>query len=223
MKRIYSLGTLLLICVDLLSQDVLLTLTDASTGRELTKEDGIVVSYSISVIDRKGIDSEFNLVYLPPALNCSYYTEVYDSGSFYGDKEYRCAQWATYRVSVYAFQFEVTSSNFETKTFQVNIIHDTEADLYGQAYELVEVPLVRKKQVVDATIDLNMNPSNTMDSKGNQGANELGLYTPASIAKILDVSIDDVMKLINEGEIKYKKIGENIFITKEYFDEYMKK
>jgi excisionase family DNA binding protein len=50
-----------------------------------------------------------------------------------------------------------------------------------------------------------------------------GLLTPKGIADALNIQEEEVIKLIESGELKSKKIGDKYFIRKEDFDDFMKK
>jgi excisionase family DNA binding protein len=57
----------------------------------------------------------------------------------------------------------------------------------------------------------------------SQTTNALGLLTTSEIADGLKISEEEVVKLIETGQLKGKKIGDKYFIRKDDFDEFMKK
>ena len=57
----------------------------------------------------------------------------------------------------------------------------------------------------------------------SQTTNTLGLLTTREIADGLKISEEEVVKLIETGQLKGKKIGDKYFIRKDDFDEFMKK
>jgi excisionase family DNA binding protein len=80
--------------------------------------------------------------------------------------------------------------------------------------------LVPKKTVLEGTI--NINNITQQDPQANKPA-DLGVFSAKEISQRLRVSEEAILKLITNGELKAKKIGEQYFIRKEDFDEFIKK
>jgi excisionase family DNA binding protein len=55
-----------------------------------------------------------------------------------------------------------------------------------------------------------------------QTTNDLGLLTTSVIANGLNISEEEVIKLIEENKLKGKKIGDKYFVRKEDFESFMK-
>jgi excisionase family DNA binding protein len=75
--------------------------------------------------------------------------------------------------------------------------------------------LVPKRTVLEGDVNINM--------KSESQTNDLGLLTTKSIASGLQISEEEVIKLITSGQLKGKKIGDKYFVRKEDFDAFMKK
>lgn len=79
-------------------------------------------------------------------------------------------------------------------------------------------------QLVEAekeTANLDIKP--VEPTTNDKTTSNLGLLTTKNIADGLEISEDEVIKLIQTGQLKGKKIGDKYFIVKEDFDEFMKK
>jgi excisionase family DNA binding protein len=82
--------------------------------------------------------------------------------------------------------------------------------------------LIPKKTIIEG--NLNITTQSQLNNKAQITSDEdLGLMTSKEIAQKLRIAEDEIIKLIKNGELKGKKIGDKYFIRKDDFDEYMKK
>jgi excisionase family DNA binding protein len=111
-------------------------------------------------------------------------------------------------------RFKVDNYDGEVSTSYISDMINKACEMYD--YNNQPVYLVPKKQIIEGSLDVTT-------KQNNQSVNDLGLLNVKNIAEGLQISEDDVIKLITSGQLKGKKIGEKYFVRKEDFDVFMKK
>lgn len=102
-------------------------------------------------------------------------------------------------------------------TVFVEVDNEGEIVYTGKDLSPYELSELKKDPVGGETIITNTGPISSTST------NNLGLLTVANIADGLKLSEEEVVKLIENDQLKGKKIGDKYFIRKEDFDAFMKK
>jgi len=109
-----------------------------------------------------------------------------------------------------------------TNTVYIEISEEGEVNYSGPNLSPYELSELKKEAPGGSTKSNIQQPLTTQKQESSQITPDLGFLTTKTISEGLNISEEEVIKLIKSGQLKGKKIGEKYFVAKDDFDTFMK-